>query len=54
MKASQVTALRQQLLDFAEDFAAELGRSERRYRCGKYREGLLLEAERKSIEPLAA
>lgn len=54
MKAKQVTALRQQLLDFVEDFAAELGRSERRYWCGKYIEGLLQEGERKSIEPLAA
>jgi SRSO17 transposase len=54
MKARQVTALRQQLLDFVEDFAAELGRSERRHWCGKYIEGLLQEGERKSIEPLAA
>jgi len=27
MKAKQVTALRQQLLDFVGDFSAELGRS---------------------------
>jgi len=54
MKAKQVTALRQQLLDFVEDFAGELGRSERRYWCVKYIEGLLKEGERKSIEPLAA
>ncbi|XAE58011.1 IS701 family transposase [Termitidicoccus mucosus] len=37
-----------------EEFAEDLGRSERRHWCGKYLEGLLREGERKSIEPLAA
>lgn len=54
MTAKQVTAIRQQLQDFVGEFAAELGRSERRHWCGKYLEGLLREGERKSIEPLAA
>ncbi|MEJ1972236.1 MAG: IS701 family transposase [Lacunisphaera sp.] len=44
----------QQLQDFVEEFADELGRGERRQWCGKYLEGLLREGERKSIEPLAA
>jgi len=54
MTAKQVATLREQLQRFVEGFAAELGRSERRYWCGKYLEGLLREGERKSIEPLAA
>ena len=54
MTAKQVGAVRQQLQEFVESFAAELGRSERRHWCGKYLEGLLREGERKSIEPLAA
>jgi SRSO17 transposase len=54
MTPKQVAAIRQQLQDFVEEFADELGRSERRQWCGKYLEGLLREGERKSIEPLAA
>lgn len=54
MTPEQVTVIRQQLQSFVEEFAAELGRSERRHWCGKYLEGLLREGERKSIEPLAA
>jgi SRSO17 transposase len=46
--------MRSQLQEFVESFAAELGRSERRHWCGKYLEGLLVEGERKSIEPMAA
>lgn len=54
MTPKQVAAIRQQLQDFVEEFADELGRGERRQWCGKYLEGLLREGERKSIEPLAA
>lgn len=54
MTAKQVAVIRQQLQGFVEEFADELGRSERRHWCGKYLEGLLREGERKSIEPLAA
>lgn len=46
--------IRGQLRSFVEEFAEELGRSERRHWCGKYLEGLLMEGERKSIEPMAA
>lgn len=53
MTARQIMAVRQQLQDYVEEFAAEFGRSERRHWCGKYLEGLLREGERKSIEPLA-
>ena len=54
MTSKQVSAIRQQLADFVEEFADDFGRSERRHWCGKYLEGLLREGERKSIEPLAA
>jgi SRSO17 transposase len=54
MTAKQVAVIRQQLQGFVDEFAEELGRSERRHWCGKYLEGLLREGERKSIEPLAA
>ncbi|MEN9841122.1 MAG: hypothetical protein RL376_922 [Verrucomicrobiota bacterium] len=53
MTAQQIKEIRQQLSDYVEEFAGEFGRSERRYWCGKYLEGLLREGERKSIEPLA-
>lgn len=54
MKISQLKSLEKQLSDFVEHFAPVLGRSERRYWCKLYLTGLLLEGERKSIEPLAA
>src|ERR1019366_8711513 len=54
MTAQQVTRIRRQLQEFVESFAPELGRSERRHWCAKYLEGLLIEGERKSIEPMAA
>jgi SRSO17 transposase len=54
MTARQIKQVRNQLADFVEEFAGELGRSERRHWCGKYLEGLLREGERKSIEPMSA
>jgi SRSO17 transposase len=53
MKFSQLQSLEKQLSDFVEQFAPVLGRSERRYWCKLYLTGLLLDGERKSIEPLA-
>ena len=53
MTAKQVVTLRKALGSFVESFAEEFGRSERRYWCKKYLEGLLAEGERKSIEPMA-
>lgn len=41
------------LREFVEGFRPELGRRERRHWCGMYLRGLLLEGERKSIEPMA-
>jgi len=54
MKIAQLKSLEKQLSDFVEHFAPVFGRSERRYWCKLYLTGLLLEGERKSIEPMAA
>lgn len=54
MQWSQFKSLEKQLSDFVDQFAPTLGRSERRYWCKLYLTGLLLDGERKSIEPLAA
>jgi SRSO17 transposase len=54
LTARQVAVIRRQLQGLVEEFAEELGRGERRHWCGKYLEGLLREAGRKSIEPPAA
>jgi hypothetical protein len=43
MTAAEVNKLRKQLGEFVEEFAVELGRSERRRWCCKYLEGLLRE-----------
>jgi SRSO17 transposase len=53
MHLSQFKALERQLSDFVEQFRDLLGRSERRYWCKQYLTGLLLDGERKSVEPLA-
>jgi SRSO17 transposase len=53
VKVSALTAVEKQLGAFVEGFAAEFGRAERRYWCKRYLAGLLLDGERKSIEPLA-
>jgi SRSO17 transposase len=54
MKLSQLRSIERRLDEYVEDFSAELGRSERRYWCKLYLTGLLLDGERKSIEPMAA
>jgi SRSO17 transposase len=53
MQLAQFKALEKQLGDFVEQFGELLGRSERRYWCKQYLTGLLLDGERKSVEPLA-
>ena len=52
-ETSQLQKVSQRLSDFVEQFAAELGRSERRHWCKVYLTGLMLDGERKSIEPIA-
>ena len=54
MTPKALAALDQRLTDFLEDLVAPMGRSERRAWARKYLEGLLLDGERKSIEPMAA
>ena len=53
MKLTELRAVEKQLGAFVEEFAAELGRAERRHWGKQYVMGLLLDGERKSIEPLA-
>jgi SRSO17 transposase len=49
-----LSALDRRLSDFLRELVAPMGRSERRHWARKYLEGLLLDGERKSIEPMAA
>lgn len=53
MKLSELAAVGDRLKNFVEGFARIFGRSERRHWCGVYLSGLILDGERKSIEPLA-
>ena len=54
MTPQALKALDRRLQRFLEDLTEPLGRSERRHWARIYLEGLLLDGERKSIEPLAA
>jgi SRSO17 transposase len=53
MTPRELKALDQRLTCFLEDLLAPLGRKERRYGARVYVQGLLLDGERKSIEPMA-
>src|ERR1700688_2961239 len=54
MTPREMQALDHRLTAFLEDLLAPLGRKERRHWAQVYVQGLLLDGERKSIEPLAA
>jgi SRSO17 transposase len=54
MKPERLQALNRRLDEFLEDLTEPMGRSERRHWARVYLQGLLLDGERKSIEPLAA
>ena len=54
MTEKQLQACASRLEEFASEVLAGLGRSERRQHGALYVQGLLLDGERKSIEPLAA
>jgi len=54
MTASQLRKCRERLEQFLADLLEPVGRSERRHWGGVYVRGLLLNGERKSIEPMAA
>ena len=53
MKARQLEKLRNSIHSLVHSFAGELGRVERQDGCAHYIIGLLLEGERKSIQPMA-
>ncbi len=54
MNLKEMKAVQKELYRFVEYFRPEIGRSERRRCCGQYLSGLLLDGERKSIEPLSS
>jgi len=54
MTNAQLEKCRKRLEHFLTDLVEPLGRSERRHWADVYVRGLLLDGERKSIEPLAA
>jgi SRSO17 transposase len=54
MKLREIKKLERELDTYIESFFIGLGREERRRALGQYITGLLLDGERKSIEPIAA
>jgi SRSO17 transposase len=54
MTPQSLRSLESRLMRFLEDLLEPMGRSERRHWARVYVEGLLLDGERKSIEPMAA
>ena len=52
MKTREVEACGRRLESFLEEVTASMGRKDRRYWAGQYVRGLLLDGERKSIEPM--
>lgn len=54
MNTRKLENLKAELQSFVEDVTAGIGRSERKHWCSTYLRGLLLDGERKSIEPMAA
>src|SRR3989338_10477058 len=54
MTPQTLRALDRRLQQFLEELTEPMGRSERRRWARVYLEGLLLDGERKSIEPMAA
>jgi SRSO17 transposase len=54
MRAAELRKLDRELREYIESFVDGMGRSERRRAMGLYITGLLLDGERKSIEPMAA
>jgi SRSO17 transposase len=54
VKPQQLKKLERELAEFIDKLTADLGRPERREALRLYMTGLLLDGERKSIQPLAA
>jgi SRSO17 transposase len=53
MKTRHLEKLKRDLEAYVSDIASGIGRSERKFWCMTYLRGLLLDGERKSIEPMA-
>jgi len=53
MKTRNLQKLKKNLESYVADIASGLGRSEWKFWCISYLRGLLLDGERKSIEPMA-
>jgi len=53
MTPTQLTGVQGRLEEFLEDLIEPIGRSERRHWAGVYVQGLLLDGERKSVQPMA-
>ena len=53
MKENAVKRVEGDLIKFVKEVGRGLGRSERIHWCGMYMKGLLMEGERKSIQPIA-
>jgi SRSO17 transposase len=53
VQVAELKKVEKELGAFVENFAPEFGRTERRYWCKLYLMGLLLDGERKAIEPMA-
>lgn len=53
MKAREIERFQSKLEAFLTDVVLSMGRKERRERAGQYIRGLLMDGERKSIEPMA-
>lgn len=53
MNQKELAAVGDRLSAYVEGFASVFGRSERRHWCKVYMSGLILDGERKSIEPIA-
>lgn len=54
MRLSQVQLVEKKLSDFVGEFSNAFGRSDRCQKCGHYLCGLILDGDRKSIEPMAS
>src|SRR5215216_871159 len=54
MTPAQLRKLDRQLTEYLDVMTRGMGRTERRAAMGQYVTGLLLEGERKSVEPMAA
>ncbi len=53
MKQKELSAVGERLTEYVDEFRSVFGRSERRHWCTVYMSGLILNGERKSVEPLA-